>query len=782
MELRTQTSLIVALVAVAIGISVLLRPRKNRVHWAFGGMSFAIAAWYLTGFLQGLLEGDLWPRANLICAVLLPLAAVRFFQVFAPGERASVTLNRVAWAAAAVLAAFVFTPAYAGRALAASIFVYVFALLAGALGMLWRAARSAPSRFDRARMSYLTVMGALAATFTLVDYLPLVGLDIPPVGSVLTLVFLYIISQSIVRFRLIDMYELAGRLGVLTAVSFTLAFLFWLLVSISGTSFFLHSAVAALIVLLVYDPVRLKVEEKISQFFFRERYALEQALLALRRRIAHVLEVDHLADIVLTELERSRRLTHGALYLVDDDMRSYRLRGHVGPPPPQRIELAPARPMLDMLEREPVLVLENVGRNLEEHRARGEDREAETAHEIMQAMEAMQADLVLGLRGEQHSLGVLCIRDDRMGDAFTPEEVSLLAGLAAQIATTVENSRVHQRMKERDRLAMMGEMSASLAHEIRNPLGAIKASAQYLSGGPSDPAANQEFLDIIVDEADRLNRVVSNFLDYAHAPSLGTPTPTDVNAVVQRTAQVLDADVQLDLPGVLKLAPNLPSVNIDPEQLRQVLINLVQNALQAVEEGGTLRIETEARELPNVDGEHRRWVDIRVIDTGPGIPQQVLKNMFDPFVTTRTRGTGLGLAISQRIVRSAGGRIDVRTREQHGSTFTVRLPVPAPTEPQSEAGLPGSATRPSGAPVPAVSEPPPAPEGAALPARGSGPPSTGKEGVTAAEASTPGERPSGAFPRDLPAVAEEPSPGARPEPDASESSGSDTPNEMGTNR
>jgi two-component system sensor histidine kinase HydH len=125
----------------------------------------------------------------------------------------------------------------------------------------------------------------------------------------------------------------------------------------------------------------------------------------------------------------------------------------------------------------------------------------------------------------------------------------------------------------------------------------------------------------------------------------------------------------------LSLSPALPSVRIDAERLRQVLINLIQNALQAIELSGTLRVETALREAADFEGIRRTWVDIDVADTGPGVPQQVLANLFQPFVTTRQRGTGLGLAISQRIVRSAGGEILVRTRENYGSTFTVRLPV-----------------------------------------------------------------------------------------------------------
>ena len=678
MDLRTQVSLFAGLLAVAIGVTVLLRSRKNRLHWSFGAFSFSVAAWHLSTALVAVSgKRPLWTRANLVCAIVLPISAVGFLRLFVQGEaRTMTTLWRAALIIGLGLGCMVFMPSFGRGFVAAAIFVYLFSLLTGSLALLWFRGGRASSRFEGQRLRFLVVIGALATAFTAADYLPYVGLDIPPVGSVFTLVFLYILSQSILRYRLLDLYELAGRLSVLTALSFTLAAVFWLLLSFVGRELFMHSMAAALVVLLVYDPVRLKVEEKISQLFFRERYDLEQNVHTLRRRLAHVLEMEHLPDLVLSELEQSRRITHAALYLVDTDMRSYKLVGHVGPSPIRRIELAPARPLLDALRRDQAVTIESIEKELEDHQLAKEDREAETCHEILQSLEAMLASVAIGLLGDKDEVyGILCVRDERLRDAFSPEEVQLLVGLSNQIVTAIENSRLYQRMKERDRLAAMGEMAAGLAHEIRNPLGAIKASAQYL-GESSGDEGGREFLDIIVEEADRLNRVVSSFLDYANPAHGDSESEIDVNAVVRRTAQVLASDVNhLDLMECLELTPGLPRVRIDPERLRQVLINLVQNALQAIEHGGTVRVETASREAPDLDGQVRTWVEIHVVDTGPGIPQQVLSNLFEPFVTTRQKGTGLGLAISQRLVRAVGGSILVRTREQQGSTFTIRLPV-----------------------------------------------------------------------------------------------------------
>jgi signal transduction histidine kinase len=679
-DLRTQTSLIAAVLSIAIAASVLMRGRRNRVHWLFGLFTLTVASWYLTTFLDRLNTSPFFERLNLVCAIALPLAGVQFFRAFIAAEnRRMHYLNRGALFTAAVLLVGVFTPLYEHIVLRTAIFLYVLTMLISVLAMVYARGRAATSRFEGARLRYLALVGALAATFTLADYLPLVGLDIPPVGTVLILVFLYVLSQSILRYRLLDLYELAGRLTVLTALAFTLAIIYWVLVELAGGRFFLHSVVAGLVVLLVFDPIRAKVEDKIGQFFFRERYDLEHTVHELRARLAHVLEIEDMTRVVLAGLEQSRRMTHAAIYLVDEDMRGYRLAGHVGPDPVARVDIAPARPLLDRLNRDHALTLENLERELEERRDQGDDREAETTFEIIQTLQAMHASLCLAITGERGELyGLLSARDERLRDAYSPEETALLRGLAAQAAIAIENSRLYSQMKERDRLAALGEMAAGLAHEIRNPLGAIKASAQFLEepdpGGTGQVDGQREFLNIIVEEVDRLNRVVGSFLDYAR-PSGGHPAPTDVNATVRRTMQLLGPECQsAKVAWTVELSHAPPPVRIDVEQLRQVLINLVRNAVQAMESGGELTLQTIERHDHDMYGQLQKWIEIRVIDTGPGISPKVQGTLFVPFVTTKDRGTGLGLAISQRIVSAAGGRIDVRSHAGVGTTFVVRLP------------------------------------------------------------------------------------------------------------
>ena len=186
-------------------------------------------------------------------------------------------------------------------------------------------------------------------------------------------------------------------------------------------------------------------------------------------------------------------------------------------------------------------------------------------------------------------------------------------------------------------------------------------------------------MGIIVEEVERLDRVVTSILDYGR-PSPGNPGPVDANSVVKRTLQVLETDPDDRCDVHAELAPGLPLVQVDPEQLRQVVINLVRNAMQAGSRD--VVVETRFRALST----EKDGVEIAVRDDGPGIAPSALKSLFIPFVTTKERGTGLGLAISQRVVESAGGRIEVSSQLGQGATFSVVLPAadnPVPVLPSS---------------------------------------------------------------------------------------------------
>jgi signal transduction histidine kinase len=273
-------------------------------------------------------------------------------------------------------------------------------------------------------------------------------------------------------------------------------------------------------------------------------------------------------------------------------------------------------------------------------------------------------------------VGFLSCWDERVQEAFASDEIAALLEVADRCALVIENSKLYQQMKERDRLAAIGEMSAGLAHEIRNPLAAIKGAIQYIDP-QRHPAEDREFLEIMIEEVNRLNGVVTQFLDYSR-PLKSSLAPTAVNDVLQKTFRLLESLTPPNVKVELELAEWIPHVQADAEQLKQVFLNLALNAFQAMPGGGRLTVSTRlARDELAFWREGSRRADvveIRFRDSGPGIPEEARESIFVPFYTTKEKGTGLGLAICQRIVKAHQGSIVVRSGPGEGAEFLVSLP------------------------------------------------------------------------------------------------------------
>ncbi len=229
--------------------------------------------------------------------------------------------------------------------------------------------------------------------------------------------------------------------------------------------------------------------------------------------------------------------------------------------------------------------------------------------------------------------------------------------------------QMEERVRIADRLATVGELAAGLAHEIRNPLASITGSSQMLRETPDLPEISQTLLDIIERESTRLNGLISDFLAYA-GPKLKNVGPVNVTAMASEIVEAVCAGEARERGvAVEDLSTKDMHVEGDPEQLRQVLWNLIRNALQATPRDGSVAID-----LFSQIRHRQRYVVITVSDTGNGIAPDILGKIFNPFFTSKAEGTGLGLAISQRIVHSHSGFIEVRSSPGGGSVFSVFLP------------------------------------------------------------------------------------------------------------
>ena len=301
-----------------------------------------------------------------------------------------------------------------------------------------------------------------------------------------------------------------------------------------------------------------------------------------------------------------------------------------------------------------------------------------------------QAVAGVPLKFKGQVIGTLTVLDDRPDKVFQNEDVKLLELLAPQAAISIRNARLYQELQERikaqqvaemrlirsARLAAVGEMAAGVAHELNNPLTTVTGFVELVLQEMGAASAHREDLELVLAEAERARQVVRRLLDFSR-PVDDQRTSADVNELVEGVLLLVNHLARTSNVSIqTELGKNLPWVMLDPNQIKQVLLNLVHNGLQAMPKGGQLMVKTslEGREA---GGQMQTWATIAISDTGVGIPAENLDKIFEPFFSTRPagKGTGLGLSVSYGIISSHGGFIEVDSQVGQGSCFTVYLPV-----------------------------------------------------------------------------------------------------------
>lgn len=276
--------------------------------------------------------------------------------------------------------------------------------------------------------------------------------------------------------------------------------------------------------------------------------------------------------------------------------------------------------------------------------------------------------------------GVIVADNIFTGEPITDDLVNVLTMFANQAASAIENvetyksledkmdqlTKTQQRLIHSEKLAAVGSMAAYVAHEIRNPLVTIGGFAKSLSRFTFDDPKMETNLNIITEEVRRLEKILNNFTDLDKSP---IPEKIDVNisGIIESTCLLMENYLQEKHINLHKeYEHDIPSILVDPVQIKQVFLNLLMNAIESMPDGGNVTVKIKA---------YSESIEMNVIDTGKGMSQKTIQKIFDPFFTTKSDGTGVGLAVSLKIIEDHGGSISAKSRPGKGTNMTISLPL-----------------------------------------------------------------------------------------------------------
>ena len=660
MDLSWMMHLVAGLGALGMGLGILIRGSRGARDRVFALLCAAFALWNVAylGRYQSDLSRPIYLLGACAAAPLGLHFALALTAASRPIRRRYLT---PAYPLAAVIWFSLWIPGPGMRAHWNLVAIGVLGgiLLAGAW-VLVRHAFSRPAGAERRALLYVLAGGVIAIIGGMSDLVPRKWFAITELGPLAVLLFLLVVCVVLVRFRFLDVDVILGRLVALIAGAAIVALaLFGLIRYVSDGFVALFLTSLALLVMAV--PVGRVILSR-SRRLLAPADPLGQALMEISRKLPQALT----AEEVWTAIEERRRALPIPIRIDVYLRRSHQEHFHlffrssgfeeVDASPLHRNSVLPR-----MLEKERLPLTR---RYLEQERQDAGTVAGRRIEKTLEEFDRLDFKLVAPFYLRDRMGGWIALGGDVPERTVTAEVAGNFMLVANQAAAALNRIEAMATVRRKEALAAVGELAAGLAHEVRNPVAAIRGAAQAM-GPAATKEQRREMLEVIEEETERLGRVVGEFLGYAR-PGSPRREAVDLANVIRQVGQsqeLAGKKLKIELYENGSIAPALG----DPDQLRRVFENLIRNAWEAAGDGGRLRVD-----LSNVKN---RRVAVRLEDNGPGIPATDVPGLFKPFYTARPGGTGLGLALVHRIVEAHQGEISVEGRPGIGAAFTVILPT-----------------------------------------------------------------------------------------------------------
>ncbi len=510
--------------------------------------------------------------------------------------------------------------------------------------------------------------------------------DIPiyPIGNFVVFLYAVILTYAIVRYHLMDIHLVFKKTMTYSISAGLLTGLFIILVLIltrflsdfTGVNEFKISIISALIIALLFNPLKNRIQTHVDKVFYKTPYDYYATVQKVSHELAATIELKDIYRFIVDTIFTTLKLK--STYLLSAESKYFETIYSRLPKdkpsdendPPESIIIPPHPPfskggMGGFVDKDSELAKFLKNRN-----------DIIIKEELPKIIEQDRADIIAGeltpFKGEavvpvfiDNKLTSLLILGEKLsGDIFSGEDINLLNTISNQAAIAIKNATLYAEKIHAERLASIGMMAATLAHEIKNPLASIKVFAQLMPERYSDNEFRETFSRVVSDEIQRIDGLVTELLDFSKKTPIITEK-VDIPNLLDNTLELFTGRFKKNNIHVIKRYDGPLSVAGNKKRLKQALINIIINSYQAMDYGGTLRVTT------TFDND---YVNISIEDNGAGIHKNNIEKIFDPFFTTKQRGAGLGLAISKKITEDHGGKISVSSRVFVGTTFVLSLP------------------------------------------------------------------------------------------------------------
>ena len=697
-DLLFESALLLSAMCFALSVFVFSKGVGNKLHMAYAALTLNISVWAFAFFVANVLRWRLFESVHLMATLLIgPVSLIFLSILLTPKDWVFRGLAILSFIVATVLVPLVIfgfdryglirDSSYYSPVLLVLAMLYL--LISEAIGGVNPRGAGAIKRLIgfsqisgtemlqvlRKRNLWIYLGGALVTILCSMDRVPWMGRTIPAIGNILLALYFYFVKDAVLQQGWVSPRRTLARFVSHAAgalVVFSVIFLLTTWVANNPALYLINSFLAAFVAVVTLDPVRSLANSFFQRFFYKESARIEHLIHESSKEIAGAFQPAAIAVATEKFLAKAIESSLVSFYALDANGQWFR----------KVLDHSENAELPDYLPASFPLVLSwqkerrwhpaiDIDLEVESSRAAFGNRSAEIQL-VVDAIHSLRSNIAIPLNYRNTVLGfaTLMAKEPPAPWESSWANLPLLEPYFARAGEALHELDIYARLRDRDRLATVGEMAAGLAHEIRNPLGAIKGAAQVLDPKPGDP--QEPFLKIIVEETNRLNRVVSQFLNYAkpfQAPHEAVPLAEQLTQTVESWRKQNSAKLPFDLR--VWIPATTPKIICQPELISQVVVNLLDNALQALS-GAAQHKPAGWRAMLSFHLEYvlqQGKVDVRltVADNGPGMTPELVDKIFIPFFTASPKGTGLGLSICQKIAEAHGGYMEVESTPGEGT-------------------------------------------------------------------------------------------------------------------